>query len=71
MLREESPLTEICRALGWSRSSDYDRPTSGDDEPLQQAIEAVWAAWPTSGYRRVTKQWRRQPWSVNHKRVTR
>jgi len=71
MLREDHPLTEICRALGWSRRSYDYRPTSGDDEPLPQAIEAVLADWPTYGYRRVTKLLQRQHWSVNHKRITR
>ncbi len=35
---------------------------------MQAAITAVVAEWPTYGYRRVTGQWRRQGWRVNHKR---
>jgi hypothetical protein len=37
----------------------------------QEAIKAVAGQWPTYGYRRITRQLRRQGWLVNHKLVER
>ncbi len=71
MLADEYPVTQICEVLDSARSTYYRRETPKDEAPLQQAIEAVAAEWPTYGYRRITHQLRREGWTVNHKRVER
>jgi len=61
----------LCSLLGCSRSSYYHQPKQRDDTGDRAAIESVAAAWPTYGYRRVTKQLHREEWSINKKRVQR
>jgi len=65
------PLVLLCKAVGCARSSYYYRAQREEESPLQAAIQAVVAEWPTYGYRRVTAQLRRQGWRVNHKRISR
>lgn len=38
---------------------------------FRTAVEAVCLEWPSYGYRRVTRELRRQGWQVNHNRVSR
>lgn len=71
MLSQPFPLAMIGEALGWARGTYYHPSVASDDTALKQAIEAVVTEWPTYGYRRVTHQLQRQPWTVNHKRVAR
>ncbi len=72
MLAGTYPATVVCETLGCARSSYYYAvKASGEDRALKQAIEGVLVEFPTYGYRRVTKQLRRQGWEVNHKRVAR
>ena len=61
----------LCNLLGCSRSSYYHQPKQRDDTEDRAAIESVAAAWPTYGYRRVTKQLHREEWGINKKRVQR
>jgi transposase InsO family protein len=72
MLAETYPATVVCEALECARSSYYYGGKEGDeDRALREAIEGVLVEFPIYGYRRVTKQLRRQGWEVNHKRVAR
>ena len=71
MLSEHYPVILICDVLGCPRSSYYHHVESAEETPLQSAIRAVAAQWPTYGYRRITAQLQRQGWKVNHKRIRR
>jgi putative transposase len=71
MLAPTYPLALLCKVVGCARSRYYYREPREEDRALQAAIQAVAAEWPTDGYRRVTAQWHRQGWRVNHKRVGR
>ncbi len=72
MLAGTYPATVVCETFGCPRSSYYYAVKGeGGDRALKQAIEGVLVEFPTYGYRRVTKQLRRQGWEVNHKRVAR
>jgi putative transposase len=68
---QEYPVSVVCEVVECARSSYYHRPMALPEQGLQQAIEAVAAAWPRYGYRRVTHQLRREGWTVNHKHVAR
>ncbi len=71
MLAQDYPVSVVCEVLDCARSSYYHRPMALPEQGLQQVIEAVAAAWPRYGYRRLTHQLRREGWTVNHKRVAR
>ena len=71
MLAAEYPISVICDVVECARSSYYHRATPSEERDVQGAIEAVAAAWPRYGYRRVTHQLRREGWEINHKRVAR
>lgn len=75
MIRElstEYPVTRVCQALDYPRSSYYHRSAVPEDEPaLQAAIRQIAGEWPTYGYRRITAQLRRQGGEVHSKRVRR
>lgn len=73
MLGSEYSINLACAVLACPRSSFYSQSglPLGESE-VKQAIEAVAAAWPTYGYRRVTVQIRRDyALVVNSKRVRR
>jgi len=57
------------------KSTFYYRPNNKDklkeDSDLQDRIEAIALDFPRYGYRRITRQLKREGWSVNHKRVLR
>ena len=72
MPAQDCPVSVACEVLDCARSSFYHPACEPPDEMvLRAAIKAVAAEWPTYGYRRVTKQLRRQGWRVNHKQVQR
>lgn len=66
-LKNEYRVSMVCQVLDLPRSSFYYQPVLQDDSELEKVIEKVAAAWPTYGYRRVTKQLHREGWQVNHK----
>jgi putative transposase len=71
MLAVDYPISVICEVVECARSSYYHRATPLEEGEVQAAIEAVAAAWPRYGYRRVTHQLQREGWEINHKRVAR
>jgi hypothetical protein len=71
LLAKDYSVNLLCNLLGCSRSSYYYQPKQRDDTEDRAAIESVAAEWPTYGYRRVTKQLRRQEWVISKKRVRR
>ena len=71
MLSFDYSVTFLCSLLGCAKSSYYYQAKQRDETKEKVAIEAVAAAWPTYGYRRVTEQLRRQEWVINKKRVQR
>jgi predicted oxidoreductase (fatty acid repression mutant protein) len=71
MLGDDYSVSLLCDLLGCRRSSYYYQPQPKDETEVKSAIQHVVAEWPTSGYRRVTKQLHRQGWDVNKKRVRR
>ena len=71
VLAKDYSVNLLCNLLGCSRSSYYYQPKQRDETEDRTAIESVAAEWPTYGYRRVTKQLRRQEWVINKKRVQR
>jgi len=71
VLTKDYSVNLLCNLLGCSRSSYYYQPKQRDETEDRTAIESVAAEWPTYGYRRVTKQLRRQEWVINKKRVQR
>jgi putative transposase len=71
MLSRASPVRQICRGLGDTRSRDSYRPQACDDAPLNAAISRLAEEWPTSGYRRLTALLRREGFQVNRKHVAR
>jgi putative transposase len=80
-LRQEYPLAIICRVLQLPRSGVYAREQAEDagqgastEQALRAHIEQIAMTWPTSGYRRVTAQRRREVEpreGTNSKRVRR
>jgi len=71
VLAKDYSVNLLCDLLSCSRSSYYYQPKQRDETEDRAAIESVAAEWPTYGYRRVTKQLRRQEWAINKKRVQR
>lgn len=62
----------VCQVLDLARSSYYFSPApAADESSLKDRLEQVAAAWPTYGYRRLTKELARQQVHVNAKRVRR
>ena len=70
-LAPPSPLGLLCTVVGCARSRSDAREQREHDRPLQAAMQAVVAEWPTDGYRRVTAQVRRPGWQVHHQRSSR
>lgn len=68
-------LRQLCQLLGVGRTwyDPHPNPTAraARELDLRDAIEAIVLEFPGYGYRRVTKEWQRQQWSVNHTRVLR
>ena len=63
--------------MGIARSTYYRRPKQPcfkrqlKEADLRDRIEEIVAEYPRYGYRRVTRQLKREEWTVNHKRVAR
>ena len=71
-LSQEYPVSTVCEVLGLARSTFYYQPeVSNADQPLIEAIEQMLMRWPFYGYRRVTKQLKREGWDVGETRVRR
>ena len=70
-LQNAYPISLLCEMLGVARSSYYYAGIEKDEAQLKAVIEEVAAAWPTYGYRRITKQLQRQGYRINSKRVRR
>jgi hypothetical protein len=49
MLSPTSPVRQVCRVLGDTRSRYYYRPRAGDEASLQAAIVRLAEAWPPYG----------------------
>jgi transposase InsO family protein len=71
-LSQEYPVKVACEALGLARSSYYrdKQERSGDDE-LLEAIEKIIMRWPFYGYRRISRQLKREGYQVGETRVRR
>lgn len=67
------PIAALCRLLEVPRSRYSYRSQASPDEAVRQAVQAVAAAYPTYGSRRIAAQLRRAPHQmmVNRKRVQR
>ncbi len=71
------PVAVLCRVLTLPRSSVYAkraqkaRAPEAKDQRLKAQLEALAAAWPCYGYRRMTEQLRREGHRVGRKRVYR
>lgn len=67
------PIATLCRLLDVPRSRYYYGSKAAVDTPLRQAVQAVAAAFPTYGSRRIAAQLRRAPYAlqVNRKQVQR
>jgi transposase InsO family protein len=67
------PVAALCRLLAVPRSRYYYASTATTDTPVRQAVQAVAAAFPTYGSRRIAAQLRRVPYAlqVNRKQVQR
>lgn len=68
-------IAALCRALSVSRA-DYYRWRAGVDQvdqdvELRDQIQRIALEMPAYGYRRITREWQRRGWVVNHKRVLR
>jgi hypothetical protein len=62
MLQSDYPKTRLCQVLALPRSTAYYHACSPTDQPLQAAISALAAQYPTYGSRRVAKQLARAPY---------
>jgi transposase InsO family protein len=73
MFQSDYPKTRLCQVLALPRSTAYYHAYPSDEQPLQAAISAVAAHYPTYGTRRVAKQLARAPYRqlVNRKRAQR
>jgi putative transposase len=71
MLNQHYPARQVCRVLGFMRSSYYYRLRRRDETSLKAAVERLAGAWPTYGYRRITALLQREHFQVNHKHVAR
>jgi putative transposase len=67
------PVATLCRLLAVPRSRYYYTSSASPDETVGEALQAVAAAFPTYGSRRIAAQLRRAPYelSVNRKQVQR
>jgi putative transposase len=71
-LSKAYPVTQACEALGLARSSYYlEKQEKTEDEELLKAIEKIIMRWPYYGYRRISKQLKRDGHHVGETRVRR
>jgi putative transposase len=64
-------VRQVCRALGYARSSHYSQRRPRDETTLKAAIERLAGEWPTYGYRRLTALLQREHFQINRKHVAR
>ena len=65
-------MREICEVLGFTRSNFYYQPKiDPSEEVLRAEIEKLAAAYPTYGYRRITKLLVNQGYRVGYRRIAR
>ena len=67
----EYPVSLLCEALEFPRSSFYYRAKDKDDPDVIDQILSIAAQFPRYGYRRITAELRRRGYRVNHKKVLR
>lgn len=70
-LRDHYPMSRLCEVLDLPRSSAYYGPKPDEDRTFIEALVKVAGEWPTYGYRRLTKQLRREGHVINSKLVRR
>ena len=65
-------MRQICQTLGFNKSTFYYQPKSdASEEVLRAEIQRLAAAYPTYGYRRITKLLVAEGHTVGYKRVAR
>jgi putative transposase len=69
LLRDHFPTKMLCEVLDAPRSSVYYTPRPAEDRSLRDVLIEVAGRWPTYGYRRLTKQLKREGRVVNSKLV--
>ena len=71
-LRTDYSVRQICETLGFNKSTLYYQPKiDASEEVLRTEIEKLAAAYPTYGYRRITKLLLRMGYTVGYRRVAR
>ena len=71
-LRTDYSVRQICKVLGFTRSTLYYQPKQDpSEEVLRDEIETLALRYPTYGYRRITKVLLRMGYTVGYKRVSR
>ena len=71
-LRTDYSVRQICETLGFNKSTLYYQPKiDASEEGLRTEIEKLAAAYPTYGYRRITKLLLRMGYTVGYRRVAR
>ena len=72
MLDSDYSVRQICEVLGFTRSNFYYHPKEDPYEHLlRDEIEKLASAYPTYGYRRITKLLVQQGYRVGYRRVAR
>jgi putative transposase len=69
LLHDHFPINRLCAVLGVPRSSVSYEPRPAEDRSLRDVLIDVAGRWPTYGYRRLTKQLKREGRMVNSKLV--
>jgi putative transposase len=71
-LSQDYPKRMVCEVLGCPRSTFYYEPVGNpEDAKVIEAIEILLMRWPFYGYRRVTRQLKREGWDIGESRVQR
>ena len=71
-LRKAYSMRQICQTLSFNKSTFYYQPKSdASEEVLRAEIQRLAAAYPTYGYRRITKVLVAEGHTVGYKRVAR
>ncbi|MDE0084335.1 MAG: IS3 family transposase [Candidatus Poribacteria bacterium] len=71
-LRKEYSMRQICETLGFNKSTFYYQPKiDTSEDALRAEIQRLATAYPTYGYRRITKLLATEGHTVGYKRVAR
>ena len=71
-LRKEYSVRQICETLGFNKSTFYYQPRiDASEDVLRSEIQRLAAAYPTYGYRHITKLLVAEGHTVGYKRVAR